>query len=121
MTFQNQAFSGINAISFVGKRKTTFLISQTMQSFESQISFHVMTLFCFLNFHNIVICQVKRKYLQWQPASILLNTPMYSFSTWKNLLSPSVHQAFSSLVYDLGPDGTDICIGKSLYSPHREH
>lgn len=85
------------------------------------LSFHVMALFWFLNFHNIVTFQVKRKYLQWQPASILLNTPMYSFSTWKNLLSPSVHQAFSFLVYDLGPDGTDICIGKSLFSPHREH
>lgn len=32
-----------------------------MQSFETQISFYVMTLFQSLNFCNIVTCQVKMK------------------------------------------------------------
>lgn len=71
MTFQNQAYSGISAVSFVGKEIlfdfiATFLVFPNpphppMQSLESQMPVYVMTLFWSLHFCNIVTCQVMMK------------------------------------------------------------
>lgn len=95
MTFQNQGYSGISAVSFVGKEVlfllATFLVppKPPVQSLRSQISGYVITFCGLLVFVILSLVRLRWKCLPWKSASILLMTPIYPFSTWENLSSPS--------------------------------